>query len=99
MVEDHRPDLRSPWLLAVWPGMGHVAVAAGYYLIARMRISLLTELNVRPLFESDHVVVQGGVIRLGRLPRWWFFLLGSPPTRGVVPLLLKVEITQWQVGL
>ncbi|MEN9556845.1 MAG: hypothetical protein RLZZ232_3131, partial [Planctomycetota bacterium] len=24
MVEDHRPDLRSPWLLAVWPGMGHV---------------------------------------------------------------------------
>ena len=26
----------KPWLVAVWPGMGHVAISAGYYLMAKL---------------------------------------------------------------
>lgn len=89
MVEDHRPDLRSPWLLAVWPGMGHVAVAAGYYLIARMRMSLLTELNVRPFFEADHVDVRGGVIQPGHVPRSRLFVWRAPEGQNDILVLLN----------
>lgn len=28
--------LNKPWLVAVWPGMGHVALSAGYYLMAKL---------------------------------------------------------------
>ena len=38
------PKLNAPWMLAVWPGMGHVAMGAGYYLIARLKMTLLAEL-------------------------------------------------------
>ena len=28
--------LHRPWLVAIWPGMGHVALNAGYYLLAKL---------------------------------------------------------------
>ena len=28
--------LHDPWLVAVWPGMGQVAISAGYYLMAKL---------------------------------------------------------------
>ncbi|MHB8900817.1 MAG: hypothetical protein ACYC6Y_18870 [Thermoguttaceae bacterium] len=28
--------LNKPWMVAVWPGMGHVAISAGYYLMAKL---------------------------------------------------------------
>ena len=31
-----KPSLNHPWLIAVWPGMGHVALNAGYYLLAKL---------------------------------------------------------------
>ena len=32
--------LNHPWLIAVWPGMGHVAISAGYYLMAKLEMEL-----------------------------------------------------------
>jgi hypothetical protein len=32
--------LNQPWLVAVWPGMGHVAISAGYYLMAKLGMHL-----------------------------------------------------------
>ena len=31
------PKLNRPWLVAVWPGMGNVALSAGFYLIGSKR--------------------------------------------------------------
>ena len=28
--------LEHPWMIAVWPGMGHVALNAGFYLLAKL---------------------------------------------------------------
>ena len=63
------PKLKHPWLVAVWPGMGHVAVTAGYYLMAKLGMHLLTEFSPRELFEVEYVEVEGGLIRAGQLPR------------------------------
>jgi len=70
--------LNHPWLVAVWPGMGHVAISAGYYLMAKLGMHLLAEFSPRELFDADHVEVNQGIISSGRLPRSRFFVWQDP---------------------
>jgi proteasome assembly chaperone (PAC2) family protein len=79
MPEERR--LNKPWLISVWPGMGNVAVSAGYYLMAKLGMHLLAELPARELFDVDHVEVKGGIILPGRLPRSRFFAWSNPSGR------------------
>src|SRR6478735_2641440 len=53
-------NLTHPWLVAVWPGMGHVALNAGYYLLAKLGMDVAAELEAGDLFDIDHVEVKGG---------------------------------------
>ncbi|QDU74618.1 PAC2 family protein [Bremerella volcania] len=73
--------LNKPWLVAVWPGMGHVAISAGYYLMAKLGMHLLAEFSARELFDVEHVEVKGGLIRTGRLPRSRLFVWMDPQQR------------------
>ena len=52
--------LREPWLVAVWPGMGHVALSAGFYLLAKLGMYQLSELSATELFDVDHIDVKPG---------------------------------------
>jgi uncharacterized protein len=70
--------LNKPWLVAVWPGMGHVAISAGYYLLAKLGMHLVAELSAHELFDVEHVDVKGGLITTGRLPRSRFFAWTDP---------------------
>jgi uncharacterized protein len=79
MVEEIK--LRNPWLIAVWPGMGNVAVSAGYYLMAKLGMHLLAEFPARELFDVDHVEVKNGLIQPGRLPRSRMFVWNDPSGR------------------
>jgi len=65
--------LREPWLIAAWPGMGNVAVAAAAHLVGKLGATLVHELPSRDLFDLNHVEVRNGVARPGRLPRNMFF--------------------------
>ena len=62
-------QLHKPWLAAVWPGMGHVALNAGVYLLAKLGMSIIAEFEASDLFDVDHVEVKEGIIRTGRRPR------------------------------
>ncbi len=62
-------QLRQPWLVAVWPGMGHVALNAGIYLLAKLNMSLLTEFDTGDLFDIENVDVKDGRIEPVRRPR------------------------------
>ena len=73
-----KPVLNHPWLVAVWPGMGNVAVSAGYYLMAKLEMHQLAEFSARELFDLDHIEVKGGLIRSGRLPRSCFYVWNDP---------------------
>ncbi|MEX0678763.1 MAG: PAC2 family protein [Pirellulales bacterium] len=66
--------LHQPWLVAVWPGMGHVAISAGYYLLAKLGMELFAELSPQGLFDVEYVEIKGGLIRAGQLPRSRFFV-------------------------
>lgn len=73
--------LNKPWLVAVWPGMGHVAINAGYYLMAKLGMHVVAEFAPRELFDVEYVEVSGGLIRMGRLPRSRFFVASHPDQR------------------
>jgi len=70
--------LNHPWLVAVWPGMGNVALSAGYYLLAKLGMHVIAEYQAGDLFDVDHVDVKDGIIQSGRLPRNRFFVWTDP---------------------
>jgi hypothetical protein len=71
-------QLRHPWLVAVWPGMGHVALNAGVYLLAKLGMNLIAEFEASALFDVDQVEVKDGIIQTGRRPRNRLFLWTDP---------------------
>jgi proteasome assembly chaperone (PAC2) family protein len=71
-------ELTHPWLVAVWPGMGNVALNAGFYLLAKLDMSVIAEYEANDLFDIDHVEVKDGMIQMGRRPRNRFFLWSDP---------------------
>ena len=54
-------QLHEPWLVAVWPGMGNVALGAGTYLVEKLGAKWLANLSARDLFDVDHVDFGGGL--------------------------------------
>jgi proteasome assembly chaperone (PAC2) family protein len=70
--------LHDPWLVAVWPGMGTVAMGAGYYLMAKLGMHFWEELPARDLFDVDHVDVKDGLIQVAPLPRSRLFVWKDP---------------------
>lgn len=72
------PRLHHPWLVAVWPGMGHVAISAGYYLMSKLDMRLFAEFSPEGVFDVEQVDVKDGLIRAARLPRSRFFVWTDP---------------------
>jgi len=71
-------QLRRPCLVAVWPGMGQVALSAGYYLMAKLGMHQVAEFSAREFFDVDHVDVKNGIISMGRMPRSRLFAWRDP---------------------
>ena len=72
------PKLNHPWLVAVWPGMGQVALNAGVYLLAKLGMTTIAEFETHELFDVDQVEVKDGVIQPHRRPRNRFFVWIDP---------------------
>ena len=73
-----QPQLRSPRLVAVWPGMGHVGVNAGIYLLSKLGMTLYAEFDSSALFDVEAVEVKGGLVRPARRPRNRLFHWADP---------------------
>jgi proteasome assembly chaperone (PAC2) family protein len=72
------PKLTHPWLIAVWPGMGHVALNAGVYLLAKLGMTAVAEFEGGDLFDVSQVEVKNGLIQPARRPRNRFFVWIDP---------------------
>lgn len=77
-----RPKLNRPRLVAVWPGMGHVGVNAGIYLLSKLEMTLFTEFDSTALFDLDAVEVKEGLIRSARRPRNRLYVWTDPAGKG-----------------
>ncbi len=67
-------ELNDPILIAAWPGMGHVAVTACYYLIAKLEMEFRMEYAASELFDVDHVAITSGLVQPFRYPKNQFFV-------------------------
>jgi proteasome assembly chaperone (PAC2) family protein len=76
MIE--KVKLNRPWMVAVWPGMGGVALNAGIYLLSKLDMQVLAEFEANELFDIDHVDVKAGIIQAGKRPRNRFYLWRDP---------------------
>ncbi|MEO7101440.1 MAG: PAC2 family protein [Luteolibacter sp.] len=76
-MENHQ-HANAPWLVAAWPGMGNVAISAGYYLMAKLGMHLVAEFPAREFFDLERVDVKDGLIHTGRLPRSRLFMWSDP---------------------
>lgn len=74
-------QLNHPWLVAVWPGMGHVALNAGIYLLAKLGMTAFAEYDAVGLFDVEQVEVKGGLVQPPRRPRNRFFVWTDPNKR------------------
>lgn len=81
-------ELNHPWLVAVWPGMGHVALNAGYYLLAKLGMHVIAEFEAAHLFDTDHVEVKEGLIQPVARPRNRFFLWTDPEKKHDIVVFL-----------
>lgn len=77
-----KSSFRSPWLVAVWPGMGQVALTAGYYLMTKLGMEELAELPTHGSFDVESVDVQHGIIQPPRASRSRFFGWHNPDENG-----------------
>lgn len=80
--------MRETWLVAVWPGMGGVAISAGYYLMAKLGMHLLVEYPAVEYFDMSQVDVKDGLILTRRLPRSRLFLWRDPLGKNDVILFI-----------
>jgi proteasome assembly chaperone (PAC2) family protein len=74
-------QLTHPWLVAVWPGMGHVGINAGVYLLAKLGMTEVAEFEAGEAFDVDAVGVTVWLIRPVRRPRSRLFLWKDPSGR------------------
>lgn len=79
---DEPKPLRDPSFVAVWPGMGNVAIGAGAYLIAKLNASLVAEIPSDGVFDLTSIDVKDGLAKAGRVPRSMFFEWRNPAERG-----------------
>lgn len=89
-------ELRDPWLVAVWPGMGHVALLAGTYLVQQLEAQPVAELSAKEFFEVQDVEVKNGLAAPAKLPQSVFFEYRDP--RGQRDLLIFVGQAQPSSG-
>jgi uncharacterized protein len=77
-------DLKDPWLVAVWPGMGSVALAAGAYLSEKLQAEELSEIPTQPYFDVDRISVDEGVVSAAQTPRARFYGWRNPSGRDLI---------------
>jgi len=73
--------LRDPLLVAVWPGMGSVALLAGSYLAQQLSARRVAELDARHFFQLQSVEVKNGLASMADLPRSMFLEWRDPNQR------------------
>ena len=74
LVKIHaRPRLRSPVMLAVWPGIGNVAMIVATYLLRKLAFKKLGEIDASHFFEPIGVVVKDNVVEAPNFPQNKFY--------------------------
>lgn len=100
------PELKKPWMVAVWPGMGHVATTAGFSWPIRRRASRgcpfhplrgkrLVFLYRETLEEDEWVFLQGSDRVYFRIPVEWRTCVPVTPIRTYPGGMFRFDFRIW----
>jgi hypothetical protein len=64
-----RPRLKSPVMLASWPGIGNVSIIVATYLLRRLDFKELGEIEPSAFFDAIGVVVRDNVVEEPQFPQ------------------------------
>ena len=79
-------QLRKPWMVAVWPGMGGVAHIAGSYLVRVLDAKPIDEVDVKGYFDVQTIAIKAGLVQPVESPK--HVLYGYQDPAGVRDLLI-----------
>ena len=68
-------ELHEPFLLAAWPGMGHVALKAFVFLHEALRAENLAFVEEPEFFRIPGIAIQNGLVQSTLLPKSGFYYL------------------------
>lgn len=86
------PQLDHPHLIAVWPGMGQVALGAGYYLMSKLGMQQFAELRTEGVFDVDAAIVNNGIVQRPEHPHNRLFFWRAPPgSRDVIVFIGEAQ--------
>ena len=68
-----RPKLNEPNLLAVWPGVGNVAIIIATYLTSKLNFKDLALIQPASFFDPTGVLVEDSIIEAPQFPQSKFF--------------------------
>ncbi len=68
-----RPKLKTPNLLAAWPGVGNVAMIIATYLTSKLHFKELAEIKPANFFDPTGVLVEDSIIEAPQFPQSKFF--------------------------
>jgi hypothetical protein len=84
-------ELREPWLVAAWPGMGAVALLAADQLAKSLGAEQVEDVDFAEWFDVHAVSVEKGVFRTPKRPRHTLFTWRNPREGGRDLLVFLAE--------
>jgi proteasome assembly chaperone (PAC2) family protein len=76
------PKLNEPNLLAVWPGVGNVAMIIATYLTSKLTFKDLAEIQAASFFDPTGVLVEDSIIEAPQFPQSKFYYRKSDKKGG-----------------
>ncbi|MCJ7605378.1 MAG: PAC2 family protein, partial [Dehalococcoidales bacterium] len=76
-----RPRLRTPSLIATWPGVGNVAMVIANYLRAKLPLKDLGYLEASNFFDPIGVLVKDDVVEAPTFPQSQFYYYKNTRTK------------------
>jgi proteasome assembly chaperone (PAC2) family protein len=73
IILNKEPELRNPYLIAAWPGMGGVAIIAAKYLIEKLKAEEMGFIAPEEFFELSGVYVKDSLIKDSQFPESKFY--------------------------
>jgi len=69
----HRPRLKSPVMLASWPGIGNVSIIAANYLLRQLDFKDLGEIEPSAFFDAIGVLARDNIVEEPQFPQSQFY--------------------------
>ncbi len=86
-----KPDLKNPFLIAAWPGMGNVAVTAVNYLKEKLGAKLLGEMPSMEYFAPTGAAVANQIIRQPEKPVNQFYYYRAASSSDILFFMGNVQ--------